>query len=206
MKYLKMLGLAAVAAAALMALVGAGTASADELCTEPAVSNMCPAGKQITTIHASLVGSAVLEDTEGNSIVTCTAGTLHADVTTQGTGVSGVSGPITALTWGATGTNCNLPTTTITNGTLDGSAAAGGGTTVKATGTRVTVNTILFGSCVYGPGAAGLDVGAIANGSEHLAISTVVNKQSGSGVCPETTFWTATFTVTNHNAVYYISN
>jgi hypothetical protein len=55
MKYLKMLGLAAVAAAALMAFAGAGTASADELCTENEnLENMCPAGKLITSVEGSL--------------------------------------------------------------------------------------------------------------------------------------------------------
>jgi hypothetical protein len=44
MKYLKMFGLAVVAAAALSAFVGAGTASATEACAvTPVKPNPCPA-------------------------------------------------------------------------------------------------------------------------------------------------------------------
>ena len=60
MKYLKMLGLAAIAAVAAMAIVGAGTASADEVCTDKPVNNMCQEGKLITTIEASQVGTGSL--------------------------------------------------------------------------------------------------------------------------------------------------
>ncbi len=212
MKYLKMLGLAVVAAAALMAFAGAGTASADELCTVPAEGSdgppnttMCPAGKLITTLHATLIGSAKLESTTGTTLDTCTAGTVHGVITSQGTTTSEISGPIESLTWGETGTSCTFPTTTITKGSLDGSPAAGGGTTVKATSSAVTINTVLFGSCTYGVGT-GVDLGAVANGGNHLTINAVVSKTAGGGACPESARWNATYKITNHTAVYYIDN
>lgn len=216
MKYLKILGLAAVAAAALMAFAGAGTASADELCTEPAnAENMCPAGKKITEIHATQVGSGFLKETGGASIVTCKEGTLLADITKGNeTKVTGMSGPVTALIW----KGCTFPTNTTLLGTLDASAgvkidrnekgeitAETPGTAVKATETQVTINTVLFGSCIYGAGA-GLNLGTVPNGGTELGINAVVNKISGGVACPETSTWTATWKITNHNAVYYIKN
>jgi hypothetical protein len=211
MKHLKILGLAAVATAALMAIAGGGTASADELCTEPAnAENMCPAGKLITTLEMSLVGSAKKEDTNGNTLDTCTAGTwkitnidgAHGNQT----GTSSVTGTTTAAdtTWGSVGTNCTFATTTIKGGTVHFTHAPGGGTTVTVTEEETTVNTGIFGSCVYGAGT-GVDVGAIAQGGNTLAMNTVTTRVVGFA-CPTTVNWTATYKVTNHTAVYYITN
>jgi hypothetical protein len=211
-KYLKMLGLAAVAAAALMAFVGAGTASADELCTTAAVSNMCPAGKVITEVDASLVGSAKLESTTGATLDTCTAGTVKITEINEAhgnkTGTSSIQGTVPAedLTWGVAGTTpCTFPTKTITGGSIDATEAAGGGTTLTATGIEVTINTVLFGSCVYGVGA-GLDIGSVANGGTQLVINKTVNRTGGGAACPETSVWNATYKITNHTAVTYINN
>jgi hypothetical protein len=213
MKYLKMLGLAVVAVAALMAFAGAGTASADELCTTAAEgtdeppTTMCPAGKQITVIHASLIGSAKLEDTEGTVLDTCTAGTVRIVVTNQGTGVRPIKGSIAKeeLTWGETGTNCTFPTKTIAGGTVEATEAAGGGTTVTAKSAEVTINTVLFGSCVYGAGT-GTHLGSTPNGGNELSINATVNKISGGFACPSTTKWNAKYKITNHTAVFYIKN
>lgn len=79
MKYVKMLGLAAIAAMALMAFA-ASSASATTLDNE---NGVMPAG---STILASLEPgtSAVLTDTSGNPLDTCTESTVHG-VTEQET-------------------------------------------------------------------------------------------------------------------------
>lgn len=210
MKYLKMLGLAAVAAAALMAFAGAGTASADELCTTEAVSNMCPEGKLIGKVEASLVGSAKLTKTNGEVVDTCTTGTVKITeidaLHNNKTGTESVTGTTTKedITWGAAGTTCTFPTVTVAGGTVHATHAAAGGTTITATEAQVTINTVLFGTCVYGVGA-GIDLGTVAQGGNTLAINTAVTKISGFA-CPETTVWNATYKITNHNAVFYITN
>jgi hypothetical protein len=208
MKYLKMLGLAAVLAAAVMAIVGAGTASADEICTEPAVSNMCPAGKLITEIDATLKAgeSAKLEDTSGNTLDTCTAGTVKITNISQGTGVSSITGTSAAneIVWGEKNTECLFTTDTITGASIEATQASGGGTTLKASGAEVTINTGLFGSCIYKTGT-GLDLGTVSNGGTTLTINVVVTRASGFA-CPSSAKWNATYTVTNHNHVYYIKN
>jgi hypothetical protein len=81
--------------------------------------------------------------------------------------------------------------------------AVGGGTAVTVTGEEVTTNTPL-GDCKYtfGPG---VNVGTIAQGGTTLAINVVLSKTAGV-LCPSTIRWNATFKVTNHNAVYYITN
>ncbi|HEU4462455.1 MAG TPA: hypothetical protein VFR75_07680, partial [Solirubrobacterales bacterium] len=70
MKYLKMLGLAAILALALAAFAGAGTAAAAKLCkTAPNKSNVCEGGHYAsgTSFHAeasnpvlTVVGSGVV--------------------------------------------------------------------------------------------------------------------------------------------------
>ena len=51
-KYIKILGLAVVAAIAAMAVIGAGTASASELCTEaPEAGTKCKAGTVLELVH-----------------------------------------------------------------------------------------------------------------------------------------------------------
>jgi hypothetical protein len=193
-KYLKMLGLAAVAAMGLMAFVGAGTASASELCTDSACTIT------ITKIEASLVGgTAKLEDTEKHVIDTCTGGTVKITNITGGTGVTPTgSVPIEDLTW----TGCSFPTKTVGNGTAEATEASGGGTTITAKGSEVTINTVLFGSCVYGVGT-GLDLGSVSNGGNELAINKTVNKISGSAACPPTSIWNATYKITNHTQVFF---
>ena len=198
-----MLGLAAVAAMALMAFVGAGTASADELCTENVTP--CPAGKRITSIEASLVGSAKLEDTETNVLDTCTYGIVAGTVTKQGAGVDPIEGDITTLDWGKTGTSCSVPTSTIANGKLTATATSGGNGTVTGLENQVTINTILFGSCVYGTGT-GTTLGTLTGGSPaKLDIKAVVHKVSGA-ICPTTAIWNATYQVTNHTALTIHNN
>jgi hypothetical protein len=201
MKFWKIFSLSVAATVALVAFAGVGTASADELCTEPAnAMNMCPAGKLITEVHGTLVGSARWAATDNSPINTCTTGTMKDNSISQGTGIRPVNGsPV--YTWGS----CNFPTKTVANGTLDASAASGGGTTVTATETQVTFNTVLFGSCVYGAGT-GTDLGSIANGGKTLAVNVATSKISGGGACPAWVLFTATIEVTNHTAVFYITN
>jgi len=200
MKYLKMLGLAAVAAMALMAFAGSGTASASELCTVN--TNPCPAASKITKIEASLIGgTAKFEDTLSNVLDTCTGGTMRITDITGGIGMTPTGSiPKDDLTW----SGCTFTTDTVTSGTVEATEASGGGTTVTAKGSEVTINTGLFGSCSYGVGT-GIDLGTVANGGTELVISKPIKKTAGS-FCPESVIWRATYKVTNHNRWFFIKN
>ncbi len=196
MKHLKILALAVIAAAALTAFAGAGTASADELCTENATP--CPAGKQITTVEASLVGTGRLKTTGGTTLATCSGASLHTEAINQGIGVS----PITGTGGGAELSGCSTTVDTINSGTGKAEAGAGGGTTLTSIGSEVTLQ--LFGvSCTYGSGE-GTDVGEATTSGELPTTNITVNKTAGGGLCPASATLEAGFQMTNHNAIYYI--
>lgn len=193
MKHLKMLGLAAVAATALMALVGAATASAEttELFSEGSTVNAN------TVIHASLEGgtSAVLTDTSEGLTDTCEESTVSGK-TTNATGAT-VVGNIEALNWG----KCTWPTSTIIKGSLTITRITGTNNgTVLGTGSEVTVKAFNLVDCFYGTETdthLGVLDGAAA-GHSKMTVSAVINEQTEKKVlCPDTTFWKATYLVTS---------
>lgn len=142
MKYLKILGLAAIAAAAMMAF--AGSASATELTCNKA-GEKCAAG---TTIHAVSEGHAVL-DNEALGNVECNS-TVEGSLTEPGTPTTTASGPIKA--GGLTFTNCTSAVVQVLNqGTLEihtqGSTANHNGT-LTSSGAEVTVEKFGF-HCIF---------------------------------------------------------
>jgi hypothetical protein len=197
MKYLKMLGLAAVAAAALMAFVGAGTASASVLCSTTTTPCTSP-WKTGTVMDFSLVGTAKLTTTEGTVLDTCTGGTVKGNLE-QGTSTATAKGNVTAanLTW----SGCTSTTDTLTGGTLEIHNIAGTSNgTVTAKEFRVTVDSFL-GSCVMTVGT-GVDLGTLTEGKAGtgsspdvtLHVNAVVKRESG--LCGETALWNATYVLT----------
>ena len=199
MKYLKTLALAAVAAGALMAFIGAGTASASEVCST-AVSP-CPFGQRwgVTPFIFSLKSgtSALLKETgaEGGTLDTCKTSEVAGEITNSGSSTTTVTGKITKLTWGT----CTFPTTTTVLGKLEVHNIAGtsNGTLTSDEVTKVTINTIFFGTCVYTV-EAGKSIGDITGGGPSvLHANAVAKKQEGSAfACPETSVWSAEYVLT----------
>jgi hypothetical protein len=195
MKHLKIIGLAAVAAAALMAFA-ASSASADVVCT----TSGNPCANKITSVVASLSKeSANLTDTSGNSFATCTVGEVKGEITAQGKEVN-PSGAITSLTWGAKGAGCNTTVDTVKNGKLE-LRTEGGASAVWASESEVTL--VAFGvSCTYGAGT-GTKIGTLNTGAgATMTINAIVNKTAGSFLCPSTAKWNGTYAVTNHSSVF----
>lgn len=198
MKYLKMIGLAAVAAMALMAFAGAGTASASVLCT--ATETPCSAAKKISPTNdsemvATLTGSAVLEEDPGNVIATCTASEMVADSTAAGSKTETAVGKITKLTWGG----CSTTVDNVALGSLEVHHIPGTDNgTVTSIGTEVTLN--LFGvSCTL----KGTDLGTITGGtSPVMDVTATVDLTVGSFLCPEHALWTATYNITKPKPLY----
>jgi len=201
MKYVKMLGLAAVAAAALMAFVGAGTASATVACstnTNPCTSKW----PTKTKLSFSLKGSSakLVTTDEKTTLDTCTVSAVEGEVSNAGSSTTTVTGPVTALTWGS----CSFPTKTTQLSNLEAHAGTGGNGTLSADGEfRVTINTVLFGSCVYGV-TAGTSLGTVTGGAAAtFTANAVAKKLTGSeAACPETSKWTATYTSTGATALF----
>jgi hypothetical protein len=199
MKYAKMLALAAVAAGALMALIGAGTASATVICSTTA--DPCPTGQAWgngTAIDFSIPSgqSAVLKDTSGNELDKCTSSTVSGSITNTGSATSTVTGAVKGLTWGG----CTFPTATVATSNLEVHKIAGTSNgTVTSDGTfEVTINTVLFGSCIYGV-ASGVDIGTISEGSgtnSTFSANAVASRFGTNLACPKTSLWTGTYVLT----------
>jgi len=205
MKYLKMLGLAAIAAGALMAFVGAGTASATELtCTEPAGTKvMCPIG---TMIHAESEGHAVLDPPIGK--IECPS-TVTADTTTTGGASETVEAKITSLSFGPCTNGATVtvlepagthPTGTLIIHTQNEGGAANNNGTLTSTGTEVTVEAFGF-HCIFKTNAT--DIGTLTGSTTTgitptLDISAEIPRTGGrSGAfCGSKASWTGSYKVT----------
>jgi len=153
MKHLKMLGLTAVAAGALMALVGVGTASATRLCEAPEAA--CSAANTVKTGTAlTFTAEDSLKTTGPFSLIimTCTESTLEGNTTNEA-GAS-VAINLTKVSFG----KCNRPISTVntsggeTLGTLAITWAGGSSHngSVSSNDTTLTVKEVPgFGTCHY---------------------------------------------------------
>jgi hypothetical protein len=200
MKYVKMLGFAAMAAAVLMAFTGVGTASATVICKNNSNTETCSEPYAIGTEGTASIekgNSALLTNTEGESLNTCTGSTVTGKLKSQGKEKPALS-ELTTLTW----SGCNFLTKTINpglgelhwiKGTDNGTLTTGG--------VEVTINTLFFGSCIYGF-TSGTDVGTTVGGNPgSLTVNAVAEKFSGSNiVCPATTKFTAKYVATSPTA------
>jgi len=217
MKYVKMLGLAAVAAAALMAFVGASSASATVLCkTALGAGGTCPSGwamKAGDELHAVLESgtSAVLTEEAPEhtvKVIVCTSSTVQGKVTEEGTSTTTAKGEITTLDFtGCTspklgGTACTV--TTLKGGTLEAHVTGTGPNgTLTSNGAEVTTScNSIFGTihCIFQ--TANTNVGVI-NGSSTTgktatfkANEALLNQVSTSVLCPEKAGWDGEYEVT----------
>jgi hypothetical protein len=186
MKHLKIIGLAAVAAMALMAFA-AGSASATTL----EIGGETQKGGVEISASIAPGGSAILEDTNKLTQDTCTASTAVGTTTTIT--AASVGGPISSLTF----SGCTHTTHVLANGSLSvsrsGSPTNG---TVTSAGAEVTVKSTVFGVSIVCKTGTGTDIGTLTgvpSGHATMDINAVVN--CGSFV--PTAKWTGTYTVTS---------
>jgi hypothetical protein len=194
MKHLKILGLGLMAAAALMAFVGAGTASATVLSN--ATGNM----KVGEEIHAVIEPGTTAELEAGFITVTCTAGTIKGTISNAGSNTTTVSGTTSAVTF----SSCNCEPITVTNGSLEIHYISGTKGTLTASGFTATVpcNTI-FGkvTCKYITGN-NKDMGILTGSKETGAtatmdVETALTREEGSSeLCNASATWKAKYIVT----------
>ncbi|HEX5594125.1 MAG TPA: hypothetical protein VFX35_12355 [Solirubrobacterales bacterium] len=197
MKHLKMLGLAAMAIASVMAF-SAASASATELYSG---ATTLPSG---TTLTSSLSGTASLTTTSGTVLDTCTGGGVTGKTTTAGGGEKvNVVGSVEKA--GVTWSGCTKTTDTLEGGTLEIAWKEGKNGTVTGKGFKVTVEMVaeFGGTCSYTLGTVGTNLGelkGVTGEKEHatLAINAIVNGASGNSfLCPADTKWVANYTVTS---------
>lgn len=187
MRYLKMLGAAAIALMALMAF----TASSALATTLENGSGTLKSG---SAIDASLSGAenAKLETSGGTILDECSGSTIE-----------GVTGNESALyiagvvakadtTW----SGCSKTTNTLSGGEFEIKWTSGSNGSFWLSELTTTVNTI-FGSCIYGYNLLTQTVGEVKGGSPAtLAINTFIRRMSGSALCPEIATLRANYTIT----------
>jgi len=186
MKYVKMLGLAAVAAMALMAF--AGSASATVL--KDGSGNTLPAGTEINSTLKTGT-SALLK--AGFANITCTESTVAGKTANAGGASETVKGGITTLAF--PNASCNATVHVLSNGELEIHSAGGSNGTLTGKGSEVTV-AIGSTSCTYGTGT-GTTLGTLKGGSPAvMEVSAKLPKLAGGFLCASPAEWTATYTVT----------
>ncbi len=203
MKHLKILALAAIAAAALTALAGAGTASATVLCKTTITTNCALSGQDYsagTELHLTQEEGTTLTltTTGGVSLKTCTGATIKGATTNTGSSSETVKGVWALWNWGV----CSRLFTTLEIGSFEIHHIAGTDNgTLTSSGTNWTTNTI-FGTCVYGTGTA-LDLGVITGGNPATVdINSVIPKISGNAACPAHGVLHGSFWVTSPKPLY----
>jgi hypothetical protein len=216
MKYVKMFGLAAVAAMALMAFVGASSASATVLCkvtptgTDP---THCPikskyANGQVYKFTAvdPVLTSTGIDDPDD---VTCTHSETTIKQTSTGSATTTVLGEITALSFTGCetvegGINCNVtPVGLPFKGEIHTITNTHNGTITISNG-RTKVSCA-FGilSCVFG--AESLDLELDAGNPAVVTTNGVtleMEEELGFEDCPEAAHWDADYVATNPTAIY----
>jgi hypothetical protein len=202
-----MFGLAALAAVAAMAFVGASSAMGENTAICKVHEEPCASGNIAQTVHM-VAGTTILET--DLTTVLC-LGALGVG-TTEGLGAP-AGYTITSLTWsncGTTSAHNNCTVTTLQNGLLDVLKTALNLGTAAALGTEVLVecNILLGFHCIYGGGEVkGFKVeGALHTaGAGHgmFTAKELLVPKVGGLICPKESFWTALFEPLEH--IYGVS-
>jgi hypothetical protein len=204
MRYAKMLGLAAIAAMALMALLGTGSASATVLCSE--YVSPCPQGKALgkdTVIDMSLrTGkSLTITDIATNLIATCTEATVKGKTTNEGSATETVKGNVEEMTFG----KCTSTVKALKLGTFEvhyvGPNTRGELTSIGAEITIVDAGV----SCDYGT-VGGADLGIMESDetiTPEFDEETTWAKEEGGFLCPGSIIIKGIFEITSPAKVYF---
>ncbi|HEU5064197.1 MAG TPA: hypothetical protein VFT79_13755 [Solirubrobacterales bacterium] len=184
MKYIKMLGLLAVAATALMAF--AGTAAATTLTS--------PANQVYTSTIEASAGSTSLHNTSLEQTVTCKSSSVKGTVEQHGESVT-AGGAVSTLHFN----ECGDDTVTVVN---KGSLLIHSNGEVTSTGAEITIKEGSTGiACTYK--TSGTKIGTFTEssttgGTAVLDIaSSTIPREGDSIFCGTKGQWTGTYTVTN---------
>jgi hypothetical protein len=194
-KLIKNLALTAIAAAAFMAFLGAGTASATQLCATTGTGPECAGAAGKFEYSGPIEGTstnAKLSTNLANVVCEHSATTLTASSSTG----APILGETTALSFTGCHTELGVEcTVTVKNLPYSGSLE---GKTLTVTdsvgaGAKVVCGTVL--SCEFLTKSASL---SITNGSPTVAVAKEVPLSHETGaICPSTATWSATYSVTS---------
>jgi hypothetical protein len=201
MKYLKMLGLAVVAIAALSAFA-AGSASATELCSKN--ESPCGAGNKYgvgTEIKSSLKAGKIATLT-GTFAVECEESAIEGKVENEGGAAATVSGKISKMTF----TKCGNCTVTVNkNPTLEAHSTGGGNGSITAIGFEVSI-TCLGVTCKYGGNIEANVTAAGGNPAVITATKAAIPVTGGAGefFCGKKGEWDAEYEVTTPKPMFVV--
>jgi hypothetical protein len=204
MKFLKIIGLAAMVAAAAMA-VGAATSSATVFCKNNASTTTCSEPYKIGTVGvASNEGSLVLESTSGTVWDTCTSVKVEKEQTEETGATTTVVGTVAASDIKLSG--CTTTTTVLEGGKGEVHWISG---TDNGTGTATggAVTTLVTGvSCTYGLGSEMKDWGVLTGGKPAtMSVNNIAVKVAGGFLCPTEARATGKLVLTSPEAGYVTS-
>ena len=185
MKYLKMTGLAVLAATALIAFAGAGTATAKSGVACSNSSDPCTAKWTTpTTIDFSLESgtSFQVESTVGAALDTCTKSTFTTKLIENPNPTGTATSENTEITWGDAATLCKWLTAPTTLGKLKfeaeaqnpmaGNALVYADTEIEVT---VTVSGFFGGPCIYRV-PAGTQLGTFNEANQTITFNAVIER------------------------------
>ncbi len=204
MKYLRMFGLM-VAAMALMAVGGAGSASATVACKTSITSGCGGTAWSYgngTTMHITQETgqTGVLQTTGGTVLDTCTGGTMHGAITSAGGASSTVRFSTTTIDLGT----CTRTSDTIGSGNeveLHHESGTDNATVTYTGNSAVTINTIV-GTCIYGLTSGALDWGKYTGAAATFDTNLVLPKDAGNFACPDHAVWSTSYELTAPAPMY----
>lgn len=204
MKYLKIMGLAAVAAMALMAF-GAGSASAVTLCKE--AKSPCPEASRYTSgtaITASLKTKTVATLTSSLGNVVCTESAVSGKTTA--TSGSPLPGTISSLSFKSCTLGSSSCTVTVENlpyaASVDASATVGNGTLTTTGQAHVDCGSAL--NCIFKKAVAlSVTGGNPALVTANTALELIKNEGF---ICPSSATWDAEYEVTAPKPLFVVAS
>jgi len=184
MRHIKILGLLAVAATALMAFASIASAS----------TVTSPSGTVYTKTIAATAGPTELVGSF--TTVKCNKSAVEGSVKSHGAGVT-AEGPISSLTF----SECNFNVTVLKKGDLIAHATGGGNATLTSTGAEVLVHTSV-GECIFTTNAT--DIGNLTGGTPaKLSIASVaIARTGGNFLCGSSAKWSGTYTVNTPGTLF----
>jgi hypothetical protein len=184
-----MLGLGAVAAVALIAFIGAGSASATVLCST--ISTPCNSKwAKSTQLEYIVKPETTARWITGVSVNECKSGTMKATMANEGG--AGVAVKLTMSASDFSWNECTFNQATLEGGELEINSITGsnnGSITMK--GFAFRTETLQYGNCTYTAGT-GTKLGTLTasgTGQSIIDIEVVLTKKEGSPTCPTTMEW-----------------
>jgi hypothetical protein len=211
MRNLRNFGLTVIAAAALMALVGVGTASATELCstaTTPCSGTKYGAG---SSVSGELKFATSSTFTSSLDTVTCTSSKLLGSTgSSGGSGATSVLGEILFLWFegckDSFGNACKVSESFVSASTSITGGGASNTASFKFNLNSSVAEHVECGFLVNCTFSALGTLGGENTFSGHPLVSAekMTLSRSGGGFCPETATWTATYELTSPSPLYVV--